>query len=436
MGSPGLVDAVAIRAEVERKIGWLGRLFPILQRLLARAAEGEADDFAGSAPELATPWAFYLGDLLAPPLATPSASRFGDLLASPGLAQRAVEAPSPSSRFADSPQHLVRVSRVRPGGSAPSGSGDGVGIIAAGPVPPPAATPEISIAAATPAAALRIAQAHGGEAGVAAPAPLGRSPAPRSGMLSPLDRSEDRGSPAVSHAASLTAGSGPDAAPFAAAPSVRELGAPRAGRGVDATAELFSTRAAVPPAAGANEVPAAPRNVVPELHAPRAGRGVDAAAELFSARAAFPPATGANEAPAVRRSVVPELPAPRAGRGVEAAVELFSARAAVPPVTGANEAPLTRRSVVPELPARAPPGVPMVLPASFGEAPRRAAASPPPPPRARLTPVEPNPGVTVVPRPAIPPVAAIAGAELDQLAEKVSRIIARRVAVERERRGR
>jgi hypothetical protein len=53
-----------------------------------------------------------------------------------------------------------------------------------------------------------------------------------------------------------------------------------------------------------------------------------------------------------------------------------------------------------------------------------------------LTPVEPNPAVTAVPRPAIPPVAAIAGAELDRLAEKVSRIIARRVAVERERRGR
>jgi hypothetical protein len=33
-------------------------------------------------------------------------------------------------------------------------------------------------------------------------------------------------------------------------------------------------------------------------------------------------------------------------------------------------------------------------------------------------------------------VAAIAGAELDRLADKVGRIIARRVAVERERRGR
>jgi hypothetical protein len=44
----------------------------------------------------------------------------------------------------------------------------------------------------------------------------------------------------------------------------------------------------------------------------------------------------------------------------------------------------------------------------------------------------------VVPRPAVPAVTAavLAGAELDRLAEKVSRIIARRVAVERERRGR
>jgi hypothetical protein len=352
MGSPGLVDAAAIQAEVARKVGWLGRLFPILQHLLARAAEGEADGFAGSAPELATPWAFYLGDFLAQPLATPSASRFGDLLASPGLAQRVVEAPSPSSRFADSPQRLVRVSRVRPGGSAPTGSGDGAGIIAAGPAPPPAAAREIGVAAATPAAALRIVQARGGEAGVAAPMPLGRSPAPPSGTLSSLDWSEDRGSPAVSHAASLTEGSGPDAAPFAAVPSVRELRAARAGRWVEATAELFLTAAAVPPA------------------------------------------------------------------------------------TGANEAPAARRNVVPELPARAPPGVPMVLPASFGEAPRRAAASRPSAPLARLTPVEPNPAVTAVPRPAIPPVAAIAGAELDRLADKVGRIIARRVAVERERRGR
>jgi hypothetical protein len=311
-----------------------------------------------------------------------------------------------------------------------------VGIIAAGPATPPAATREIGVAAATAAAAPRIVQARGGEAGVAAPMPLGRSPAPPSGTLSSLDWSEDRGSPAVSHAASLTEGSGPDAAPFAAVPSVRELRAARAGRWVEATAELFLTAAAVPPATGANEAPAARRNVVPELHAPGAGRGVDAAAELFSGRAAVPPVTGANEAPAVPRSVVPELPAPRAARRVEAAAELFSARAAVPPATGANEAPAARRNVVPELPARAPPGVPMVLPASFGEAPRRAAASRPSAPLARLTPVEPNPAVTALPRPAVPSVAAIAGAELDRLAEKVSRIIARRVAVERERRGR
>jgi hypothetical protein len=57
-------------------------------------------------------------------------------------------------------------------------------------------------------------------------------------------------------------------------------------------------------------------------------------------------------------------------------------------------------------------------------------------PLAPVAPVEPHPAVTLVPGPAIPAAAAIAGAELDRLAEKVSRVIARRVAVERERRGR
>jgi hypothetical protein len=53
-----------------------------------------------------------------------------------------------------------------------------------------------------------------------------------------------------------------------------------------------------------------------------------------------------------------------------------------------------------------------------------------------LTPVETNPTVTVVPKPAVSPVSAIAGAELERLAEKVSRVIARQIVVERERRGR
>jgi hypothetical protein len=207
---------------------------------------------------------------------------------------------------------------------------------------------------------------------------------------------------------------------------VRELRVPRAGQGVEPAAELVS---AGPLAIGANEVPTVRRSLVPE-RAARAGRGVEPATELLSTG---PLAIGANEAPTVRRSLVPELRAARAGRGVEPATELLSAG---PLAIGANEAPTVRASVVPELPSRAPAWAPMVLPTSFGEMLRFAGESRPRTPLAPLAPVAPNPAVTVGPRPAIPPVAAIAGAELDRLAEKVSRVIARRVAVERERRGR
>src|SRR4051812_12685834 len=65
-GSPGLVDVVAIQGEVARKLGWLGRSFPVLQRLLARAAGGDGDGFVGSAPPLAIPFAALLGDAVTP----------------------------------------------------------------------------------------------------------------------------------------------------------------------------------------------------------------------------------------------------------------------------------------------------------------------------------------------------------------------------------
>jgi hypothetical protein len=84
----------------------------------------------------------------------------------------------------------------------------------------------------------------------------------------------------------------------------------------------------------------------------------------------------------------------------------------------------------------------LVLPAPFAEVRRRAnglrtavplAAEPASP---RRTQVAPNPAVTVASRPAAAAAPALAVAELERLAEKVGRIIARRVAVERERRGR
>jgi hypothetical protein len=133
------------------------------------------------------------------------------------------------------------------------------------------------------------------------------------------------------------------------------------------------------------------------------------------------PAASANQPQSAGAILVPELRQPAALRRPEIA---------------ASEAPMGRTTVVPELSGRAPPRAPMVLPAPFAEAPRSAAASRPLTPLATRTPVEPNPAVTVVPRPAVPPAAALAGVELERLADKVSRIIARRVAVERERRGR
>jgi len=217
---------------------------------------------------------------------------------------------------------------------------------------------------------------------------------------------------------------------------VRELRVPRAGRGVETMAELFSTEAALPTAAGVNRAPTVRTSVVPELRAPGAGNRVEGAEEPFPSGAAFQQATGVNEAPIAPARVVTELRAPRAGYRIEAANEVFPTAAAFPPATGVNEAPLARTSLVPELPAHGPPRVPMELPASFGEMFRFAGESRPGAPLAPVAQVEANAAESVVPRPAIPAPPVIAGAELDRLAEKVSRVIARRVAVERERRGR
>jgi hypothetical protein len=392
-GSPGLVDAAAVQAGVVHRIEWLGRLFPILRRVLARAAQGEADGFTGSAPPLATPIAFGFGDLLSP-LASPLFSRFADPLASPGLTQRAEESPSPLPPSVDSPQHLFRLSRVRLAGAAPT---------------------QLRPAATEPGAEPT-------------------RPSDGAGIIA--DAIQQRGAPAVSRVASLKGGPGPGTALVSGVQSVRELRVPRAGRGVETMAELFSTEAALPTAAGVNRAPTVRTSVVPELRAPGAGNRVEGAEEPFPSGAAFQQATGVNEAPIAPARVVTELRAPRAGYRIEAANEVFPTAAAFPPATGVNEAPLARTSLVPELPAHGPPRVPMELPASFGEMFRFAGESRPGAPLAPVAQVEANAAESVVPRPAIPAPPVIAGAELDRLAEKVSRVIARRVAVERERRGR
>jgi hypothetical protein len=111
---------------------------------------------------------------------------------------------------------------------------------------------------------------------------------------------------------------------------------------------------------------------------------------------------------------------------------------------GSDGAPMARATVVPELPRSAHRETPLVPPAPFVEPIRRAAE-----PRAAAStaadsvafgrrPVPPNAAMTGPARPGTPGAGAVklAGAELDRLADKVGRMIARRVAVERERRGR
>ena len=84
----------------------------------------------------------------------------------------------------------------------------------------------------------------------------------------------------------------------------------------------------------------------------------------------------------------------------------------------------------------------MALPAYIAGAPRRATASRPlapvvaQPAAATWAPVGPSPAMTQAPKPAVPAAVPLGAVELERLAEKVGRMLARRVAVERERRGR
>jgi hypothetical protein len=172
------------------------------------------------------------------------------------------------------------------------------------------------------------------------------------------------------------------------------------------------------------------------LLVPRAETGFEATIERFSSRVTSPPESGANNVLTTRTSVVSELPAPRIGTRAESTSQPLSLGAGFLLATGVNQAPMATASVVPELLAHSSPRGAMVLLAASGEGPQVTAASRPGTPPARLAPVEPSPAVPLVPKPVIPPASAIAGAELDRLAEKVSRVIARRVAIERERRGR
>jgi hypothetical protein len=400
--SPGLVDSGAVKAEVMRKLGWSDQLFPLLQRLLARAADGGAGGFVGGALPLAAPFVFGADDPVVTPLAASTASQ--------------VTPPSPPFSAAGAPQHLVRVSRRRrlpdtapilpiANAASPQPSAGGAHAVlaagfasavttAVGPTRSPAVSRENSVVAASPEVPRRAAETRGGGGDTAArdaALVLDGSPVPQTGAVGSPNRISNQSSLAVSHTTRLPGAAGdltlasaaPTAAAVGALPRVRELGILGAGRG--AAARVLSPEAALSPAASVNQTQTARTILVSELH-----------------------------------------PSAAPGR----------------PEIWTNEAPMARATVVPELSGPARPEARLVLPAAFAEAPPRVNGLRPtvsvaaePPSRGR-GPVEPNPAVTVVPRPAVPPAAALGGAELERLADKVSRMIARRVAVERERRGR
>jgi hypothetical protein len=104
--------------------------------------------------------------------------------------------------------------------------------------------------------------------------------------------------------------------------------------------------------------------------------------------------------------------------------------------TAANSASSTRPHFVAELPARTSKRTSMLLPSPPRKAPQFVGGSPPDAPPKPAVPQGPTPAVPVAARQTLPPAAALVGPELDRLAERVSRVIARRMAVERERRGR
>jgi hypothetical protein len=105
--------------------------------------------------------------------------------------------------------------------------------------------------------------------------------------------------------------------------------------------------------------------------------------------------------------------------------------------TRTRAASIAGNAAVPELSTRARPVAPLFLPERYIAAPGHAAASGPATPLTTLSalpgraPREPHPAVMPGSKPA-----ELSGAELERLADKIGRIIARRVAVERERRGR
>jgi hypothetical protein len=463
-GLPGLVDAAAVRAEVAGKLAFFGLLSPLLQRLLARAAQDGAGNFADAALLLAAPFALGAGD----PLATPAAA--------------AASLPSSPLPTAGAPQHLVRVSRRgRPRDPAVLATPR---ITAVRPTPSPMVSPANGAAALKPGASRRDAATGGGGEDPAARdvalelAMAGAQPAPAGGAYaapaaalaaarmtrpeaSRHDAATDGGGarPAARDATLVLAISGP-----APAPTVRV----RTAAAAALAAAPMTAVGARPSPAVSREIAAAAANPAAPRHSSATGSGGEDPVDLNGAlvlgrsvldrspRRATPTASHTAPSPetsghrpsplaapfavAVGAAREPgSLPAARASqtRTVPDILvsELRRPAAQYRPETAARELRMARPPVVAELPWPVLPRVP----APFAEVSSRAGGlrsglPPTAPAPSDWTPVAPSPVAAIAPRPITP--AAIAGAELERLADKVSRMIARRVAVERERRGR
>jgi hypothetical protein len=452
LGSPGLIESAVVQDAVRRRLERSGRLFPVVERLLARAAEDGAGEFAGAAMPLAGPFGFDADDPVPRPQGTTAAPQMSSM-----------PLPLPAE---GAPGRLLRVSRrgrmaeARPAlpipGMGRSGADPATGSSAFGPALSLAASQENRTTLRTGMMPRRADETHSaGEAPAVRvkPLPLAEVPSPSTAAVSevaprhaadmrggadrgvrdtplpfagappPLPVAETGGGP--EHAAIRNAAPVPGGAPES---PTETIGSP--GRRMDRGSPPLSRAGSLPRVTGRRPLePEMPVRAaigalsrVPELRVPRPGSREEAVGAR-SAEAILSSAPNANQVQKTPTMLVSELRRPTERR---------------PREIGTNEVPIGSR----ELPRSARPPARLVLPSAFAEARRRAAGSGP---AASLTSetnapgpglVTPNPVMRIAPRPAVPSAAPLAGAELERLADKVGRIIARRVAVERERRGR
>jgi hypothetical protein len=409
---PGVIDSAAVKAEIARKLRFPDVWSPLLLRLLARASGDEAGGLPGGALPLAAPFAFGGGEPVAAATTVPQ---------TPPTAPPSAGLPPP-----EAPSRLVRVARrARPPDTGP-----------AVPIPrgtalarSPAATPGNG-AAATAAASRQVnglLDSGDDTAGWIAVPPLATLPTPPTGGTVSSDQHPDRlpmapsrtRAPPRAFAFGSASPAAPDTAALGASPPIAGPNAPRSAL---AAAVAPLPRAAPLPVTTANRMPSARGAVVSELRRSPAPQQ---------------PEAGTSAAPIAGGAVAVELPLPPRPQP-PLVMSLPIAEAPGRSEIAARVAPAEGNTTVSELPRRAHPAAPLVLRARSVDTPHRAAALGPDP-SPMQEPALPE-RMQIVPSPArsigSSPPAALSGGELDRFADKVARIIARRVAVERERRGR